>query len=188
MKNVIYVLTSIFTLTFIGCTSSFTISTDYDTDIDFKSYSTFDFLPLSKEGKKWVNDIDQKRLETAITEALALRGITYTPGKKSTTMIGIHVVIKNKMDVTAYSDYYGGMGYYGRGFGYGYPNGAGVNVSTNVYKVGTLVIDQYDTESKKLVWEGIIQGQVNVDPSHRAKNISKNISKLYAKYPLESKE
>ena len=81
-------------------------------------------------------------------------------------MVSTYVHIDEEKGVTAYNNYYGspGYGYYG-GFGYGYGYGYG-GVSTTTYQeysyqVGSLIIDFYDQEEKKLVWQGIGSDQLS---------------------------
>jgi hypothetical protein len=103
-------------------------------------------------------------------------------------MIGFHVVVETKTGTTSYTDHYGGMGYYGGGFGYGYgyPYGGGqstTTTSTYTYVVGTVIIDQYDSQSKKLMWEGVAQGEVDGDRSNREDNIKNDMSRMFQNYP-----
>ena len=72
-------------------------------------------------------------------------------------MIQTSVTIVTKMftdktSTTAYTNYTGGMGY-GRGMGWGMGMGsASTSYSEEDYKEGTIVIDFYDEQSKKLIF------------------------------------
>ncbi|MGB0392137.1 MAG: DUF4136 domain-containing protein [Salibacteraceae bacterium] len=170
-----------------GCGSSISITTDYDKEIDFNKYQTFGFLAWSDKSAAIVNDIDQKRLENAVAVELTKRGMKRVTGMGD-TMIGFHVVVENKTGTTSYTDHYGGMGYYGRGgfgYGYGYPYGGAstTTTSTYTYTIGTVIIDQYDSQSKKLMWEGIAQGELEEDRSNREDNIRKDMVRMFENYP-----
>lgn len=169
-----------------GCGSSITITTDYDKEIDFNNYKTFGFLKWNEESARIVNDIDRARLEKSVTAELEKRGFKRVDGMGD-TMIGFHVIVETKTGTTSYTDHYGGMGYYGRGFGYGYgyPYGGSSTTTTNTYSynIGTVIIDQYDSQTKKLMWEGIAQGELEDDRSKREENIQKDMVRMFANYP-----
>jgi len=171
-----------------ACSSSITITTDYDREVDFKKFKTFGFLEWNKESKALVNDIDRKRLEDAVASELEARGLKRVDGIGD-SMIGFHVVVETKTGTTSYTNHYGGMGYYGYGgfgYGYGYPYGGASTTTTSTYSynVGTVIIDQYDSSSKKLVWEGVAQGEVNQDRKNREEYIKKDIQRMFAEYPV----
>ena len=171
-----------------GCASSISITTDYDKEVNFNNYKTFGFLKWSDESAALVNDIDRGRLEKAVTVELEKRGMKRVDGMGD-SMIGFHVVVENKTGTTSYTNHYGGMGYYGGGtgfgYGYGYPYGGASTTTTSTYSytVGTVIIDQYDSQTKKLMWEGVAQGEVSDDRSNREDNINKDMVLLFANYP-----
>ncbi len=81
-------------------------------------------------------------------------------------------------------------GYYGYGPGWGWGSGMGMSMSTTTvqeynYTVGTLVIDVYDKEDEKLIWESIGTGTVNDNPQKRNKNRPKTIAQIMAQYPVK---
>lgn len=186
MKKILFYAFASILLVGASCTSSISITTDYDKEIDFNKYQTFGFLKWNDESASLVNDIDRGRLEKAVAVELEKRGMKRVDGLGD-TMIGFHVVVENKTGTTSYTDHYGGMGYYGGGFGYGYgyPYGGASTTTTSTYSytVGTVVIDQYDSQSKKLMWEGVAQGEVDGDRSNREDNINKDMVLLFANYP-----
>lgn len=187
MKNLFFIAL-LALLTFgIGCSSSVTITTDYDKEADFTQYKTFGFLKWNAESSALVNDLDRRRLENAVAAELEKRGMKRIDGMGD-TMIGFHVVAEEKTGTTSYTNHYGGMGYYGGGFGYGYgyPYGGSstTQTSTYTYVIGTIVIDQYDASSKKLVWEGIAQGEVKDDKSKREENIKEDMRRMFENYPV----
>ncbi|MFT5877563.1 MAG: hypothetical protein ACI8SA_001427 [Dokdonia sp.] len=190
MKKALFFALAAFLMIGGGCGSSISITTDYDIDVDFKNYKTFGFLKWNDASAALVNDIDRGRLEKSVTDELQKRGMKRVDGLGD-TMIGFHVVVENKTGTTSYTEHYGGMGYYGGGggfgYGYGYPYGGGGGTTTTSsysYRVGTVVIDQYDSQTKKLMWEGVAQGEVDGDRSNREENIKKDITKMFVNYPL----
>lgn len=191
MKNISFIAL-LALLTFgIGCGSSVSITTDYDKEVDFKQYKTFGFLKWNDESAALVNDIDRRRLEAAVAKQLENRGMKRMDGIGN-TMIGFHVVVEQKTGTTSYTNHYGGMGYYGGGFGYGYgyPYGGATSTTTSTYSytIGTVVIDQYDSQTKKLIWEGVAQGEVQGNKSKREENINKDILRMFETYPIPAIE
>jgi hypothetical protein len=61
---------------------------------------------------------------------------------------------------------------------------ATTSLSENDYRVGTLVIDMYDTAEKKLIWQGDMTTDVQEKSQKREKTIPKNIGKLMKKFPI----
>ncbi|UTW66565.1 DUF4136 domain-containing protein [bacterium SCSIO 12643] len=188
MKKLMFYMVAGILLIGAACSSSITITTDYDREVDFTKYKTFGFLEWNKESKQLVNDIDRKRLEDAVAAELEARGLKRVDGIGD-SMIGFHVVVETKTGTTSYTNHYGGMGYYGYGgfgYGYGYPYGGASTTTTSTYSynVGTVIIDQYDSSSKKLVWEGVAQGEVNQDRKNREEYIKKDIQRMFAEYPV----
>ena len=156
--------------------------------MDFTKIKTFGFLKWSDESAALVNDLDQRRLENAVAEEMEKRGMKRVEGMGD-SMFGFHAIVENKTGTTSYTNYYGNMGYYGGGgfgYGYGYPYGgqSSTTTSTYEYQIGTIIIDQFETSTKKLMWEGVAQGEVTGDRSNRDDNIKSDIIRLFANYPV----
>lgn len=188
MRKLLFIAAISFLIIGAGCGSSITVTSDYDKEMDFTAIKTFGFLSWNPESAALLNDLDQRRLENAVSSELEKRGMKRVDGLGD-SMIGFHVVIENKTGTTSYTDYYGGMGYYGRGgfgYGYGYPYGGGGTTTTQTYNytIGTIIIDQYESSTKKLMWEGVAQGEVTGDRSNREENIKSDITRLYKDYPV----
>lgn len=82
------------------------------------------------------------------------------------------------------------MGGYGYGPRWGWGLGAGNVTATTTYSdddytEGTLVVDMYDVDSDKLVWQGILTSRVTEKPEKRDRTIPKNIKKLMKKFPVD---
>lgn len=160
------------------------VKSDYDKTVDFTKIKTYTFEGWAKDSDKILNDLDKKRVTDAFKHELSIRGLEYKEDSADVA-ITLYVVIDNKTSTTAYTTYTGGMGY-GAGWGYGVGGGmATTNVSEYDYKVGTLVIDFYNTTTKKLIWQGINTETVNDKPEKRDKTIPKSVKKLMKKYPVE---
>ena len=138
-----------------------------------------------------MNDLDRRRIEEAFGNEFSKRGITFVDQSEADAAISLFIVVDQKTSTTAYTDHYGGMGGMGYGYGRGYPGwGWGGGMSTtryqeNDYLVGTLVVDVFDTETKKLVWQGVSSGTINEKTKNREARIQKTARAIMDKYPVK---
>ena len=59
------------------------------------------------------------------------------------------------------------------------------------YNVGTLVCDVFDYKTKKLIWQGVVSGEIDDNPKTRERNmprVIKELMKRYPKQPLKEKK
>ena len=166
------------------------VNTDYDKSVDFSQYMTFKFIGWQEGTTDRLNQLDAKKILTALTKELNGRGILMDESTPKMMMV-LFLVVDDKTSTTAYTNYTGGMGYgMGRvGWGAGV-GGMGMGQSTttyseNDYEVGTFVIDFYDSASKKLLWQGILKKNVTENTKKREKKITKAIAKLLKDYPVK---
>ena len=166
------------------------VNTDYDKSVDFSQYMTFKFIGWQEGTTDRLNQLDAEKILTALTKELNGRGILIDGSTPKMVMV-LFLVVDDKTSTTAYTNYTGGMGYgMGRvGWGAGV-GGMGMGQSTTTYsesdyEVGTFVIDFYDSESKKLLWQGILKKNVTENTKKREKKITKAIAKILKDYPVE---
>jgi len=137
-----------------------------------------------------VNDLDKRRIEEAFGNEFSKRGIAFVDQSEADAAVSLFIVVDQKTSTTAYTDYYGGMGGMGYGYGRGYPGwGWGGGMSTTRYQeydylVGTLVVDVFDTDTKKLVWQGVASGTINEKTKNREARIQKMARAIMDKYPV----
>jgi hypothetical protein len=169
------VLLAIIAFSFSACQSSMSVVSDSDKSVDFNQYRTFQLLPWPEELSSLVSRNSQVLIDQSIVETLTRYGYTEVE-KNADLVVSSYVHIDEEQGVTAYNNYYGpsGYGYYG-GFGYGYGYGYGGMSTTTYqeysYQVGSLILDFYDQQEKKLVWQGIGTDQLS-------DNIKKNQNKI----------
>ncbi len=170
--------------------SSTKITSDYDKEADFSKYQDFHYLGWAKESGEMVNDLDKRRIEEAFGNEFSKRGIAFVDQSEADAAVSLFIVVDQKTSTTAYTDYYGGMGGMGYGYGRGYPGwGWGGGMSTTRYQeydylVGTLVVDVFDTDTKKLVWQGVASGTINEKTKNREARIQKMARAIMDKYPV----
>jgi hypothetical protein len=154
-----------------GCTG-IRISTDFDKQVDFSKYKTFNF---SKEvNKVTLNDLNRRRLKDAITRQMVAKGyqISTTPD----LLISAFVKGQAVYSANANSNYWGGMYYWGYGTSNTY-------VDINKSIEGTLFIDLIDVQEKKMIWEGIAEGLVNPRTETREETINSVVGNIFKNFP-----
>ena len=167
--------------------SSIKVVADVDQTVDFSKYKTYSFLGWQQDSDQILNEFDKKRIHDAFIKEFEARGLS--PVAENGDMdVSLFIVLDQKTSTTAYTNYYGGgYGMYSRyrgGWGYGY---ASTTYSESDYLEGTLVMDVFDGESKKQVWQGVATSTVSENPAKREKTIPVKISALMKKYPVQPK-
>jgi len=166
------------------------VKSDYDKSVDFSKIKTYAFAGWEKDSDKILNDFDKKRIKDALQNEFSSRGLNYVKSGGDVD-ITLYIVVSEKTSTTAYTTYTGGMGYYGgrRGWGMGYGGvgmgSASTSYSESDYLEGTFVVNMFDKNTKKLLWEGVITSVVKDKPKKREKSIPKNIKKLMKEYPVK---
>ncbi|HBH25279.1 MAG TPA: DUF4136 domain-containing protein [Cytophagales bacterium] len=177
---------------FIHSCSSLKTNYDYDKSADFSQYETFEYYGWAENSDKILNDLEKKRIEGAFAEEFFKRGLELARNDGD-MVVSLFIVVDQKTSKTAYTNHYGGGPYmYGAGWGWygGYGAYGGMSTTTYTesdYLEGTLIVDVFDKESKKLIWQGTAQKVIEENPQKRAQNIPKVAAALMRKFPVEPK-
>ena len=155
------------------------ITIDYAHGYDFSSLKTFQYVETKDSNAG--NDLTDDRLHAAIIREMKENGgeeVTSNPD----FYITYHVVTKDNTVFNTTNYGYGGWGPGWGGYGmYGYGYGAGITDSTTrayTYTDGTLIIDAYDPETKKLIWRGTGTVTLKSKPEKQAKQVDKILDKM----------
>jgi hypothetical protein len=76
------------------------------------------------------------------------------------------------------------------GFGGGWRWGGGFGDATTTvdnYKVGTLVVDLFDTNTKTLIWRGSSSDTLSDKSDKNIKNLDKGVQKMFDHFPPSEK-
>ena len=138
------------------------LRSDYDRDVDFGQYRTFDFFDRAERagsGPAYNTLIDQ-RIEAAIARELEARG--YARSDSPDLLVNYSVVTQKVQEVRSAPSarpVYPHYGYRGRYYdpwpSYGY------DTWVVDYEKGSLLVDLVDADTRKLVWEGAGEGRVS---------------------------
>ncbi|MCG8308580.1 MAG: DUF4136 domain-containing protein [Cytophagales bacterium] len=174
---------------FLGACSSITVTSDYDKEVDFTKYKTFEYYGWTEESDKILNRFDKERIEQAFGAEFAKRGLKYVDDGGD-MVVSLFIVVDKKTSTTAYTNHYN-MGGYGYGPGWGWYGGyGGMGTSTTTYSeqdylVGTLVVDVFDKAGKKLIWQSVGQKTVDDNPNTRDKNTAKVAAAIMKPFPIQ---
>lgn len=174
-------LTLAILITLTSC-SSVKVSSDYDTEANFKGYRTFAFYKKGID-KASVSDLDKKRIMRAIEAELTAKGFT----KSSNPDILVSIFTKSRERVNINNNNFG----WGWGWGWGRWGWGGSpwlwgnqNIRVNQYTEGTLFIDFIDKNENELVWQGIGSGAMKIkNPKKKEERIKSFVKEILSSYP-----
>jgi hypothetical protein len=155
-----------------GC-STITVSTDYDRQANFASYSTFEL----RSGESIKNRLMRERIEAALVTELTSKGLSRAT-RRPDLWVSTHVRMSNEkqIDTTRFGYGWGRWGYWG----------GGTSVTTvRRVPVGTLIVDLVDAGRKELVWQGVASDAIDPGASaaERDKAVAAMIAKMFKDYP-----
>jgi hypothetical protein len=159
---------------FAGKSSAQQVKTDYDRSADFSQYKTY-----SWEHVKTQDSLDVDRIKSSVNAALAARGWTQVDSGGDVSIVAMEITRNQQTLNTFYDGLGGGWGW--RRFGGG---GFGeATTTTETYTVGTLVVDLFDTKTKKLLWRGTSSDTLSNNSAKNIKNLDKGVAKLFKQFP-----
>ncbi|UCF38889.1 MAG: DUF4136 domain-containing protein [Acidobacteriota bacterium] len=157
---------------------------DYDRNADFSAVKTYAW---AEQEQAEINDLNQKRIVSAVESQLALKGLKAVDSDPDVYVAYFTDDDEQVVVDTTHMGYGYGPGMYWDPF---WGGGMGMSTSTSrvrTYTQGTLVVDLYHADEKQLVWRGVVTATVNEDPRKLEKQINKGVAKLFKKYPPAEK-
>src|SRR5580698_6523143 len=154
------------------------VKTDYDRNADFNQYKTFSWQNVHTENPLWVG-----RIKSAVNSALAAKGWTLVDSGGSVSIMALEMNQTHQTLDTYYDDFGGGWG--GRGWGGGGFGSA--TTTTSTYRVGTLVVDWFDSKTKTLIWRGSASDTLSDKSDKNIKHLDKAVDKLFEHFPPNEK-
>lgn len=167
-----------FLLLIVAACATIKVTSDYDKAAPFSSYKTYAFTQEALNLN--IEELNRKRLITAIENELSLKG--FTKAEKPDVLIDVKISGEKKQTATATtSGGYGyGYGYYRYGWG-----GGTTTINYDSYVEGTVFVNMIDAANNSVVWQGRGVGTVDPDASasKREKNINYGVKQIFAQYP-----
>jgi hypothetical protein len=145
------------------------VKTDYDHKADFSQYKTYSWEKIQTSNALWVD-----RIKGAVNAALTAKGWTPVESGGDVAILAMEMA-HNHPTLNTYYDGFGGGWRWG-GFG---------DVTTTVtnYTVGTLVVDLFDANSKKLIWRGSSNESLSNKSDKNIKALDKDVQKMFDHFP-----
>jgi hypothetical protein len=159
---------------FAGVASAQQVKTDYDRGTNFAQYKTY-----SWENVKTKDPLDVDRIKSAVNAALSAKGWTQVDTGGDVSIVAVEMTNTQQTLNTFYNGMGGGWGW--RRFGGG---GFGeATTTTDTYKVGTVVVDLFDTKTKQLIWRASSSDTLTNNSDKNIKNLDKGVDKMFKKFP-----
>lgn len=162
------------TLVFAGMASAQQVKTDYDRSANFALYKTY-----SWEHVETKDPLNVDRIKHAVNTVLAARGWTMVDSGADVAVVAMEITRDQQTLDTFYDGFGGGWGW--RRFGGG---GFGeATTTTDTYKVGTVVVDLFDTKTKQLIWRGAASDTLSNNSDKNIKNLNESVDKMFKHFP-----
>jgi uncharacterized protein DUF4136 len=143
------------------------VRSDFDHSANFSKFRTFMWIrePVTDE------PFAAKRIMKAVNLQLTARGLRQV-SQGADLAIGANLATEEKH---TWETYYSGSGWdWGAGW---------TTTEEKTYQVGTLTVDVFDAETKKIVWQGIGIDTLSSHADKRTKDRDKQIEKMFRGFP-----
>jgi hypothetical protein len=172
VQKVVFVLIGILLLA--GKLSAQQVKTDYDRSANFAQYKTYSWQHV-----KTKDPLDVDRIKNAVNAALTAKGWTQVDAGGDVSIVVMEITRTQQTLNTFYDGFGGGWGW--RRFGGG---GFGeATTTTDTYKVGTVVVDLFDTKTKQLIWRGTSSDTLSNNSDKNIKNLNRGAEKMFKHFP-----
>ncbi len=157
------------------------VTIDYAHDFDFGSVKTFQYVD-TKESNVKGNDMMAQRVADMIKKELREGGLTEVQ-ENPDIYVTYHFTTEERTSYQTTNFGYGGYGAGWGGWGYGGMGGMGSSTTQAInYTDGTLIIDAYDSNEKKMVWRGTGTVTVKAKPEKQIKQVDNILKKIGNKW------
>jgi hypothetical protein len=153
------------------------VKTDYDRGADFSQYKTYSWEKVNTQNPLWVD-----RIKAAVNSALAAKGWTEVEAGGNASIMAMEMTQSHQTLNTYYDSFGGGWGWRG-GFGGDFGDST---TTESTYKVGTLVVDLFDANTKKLIWRGSSSDTLSDKSAKNIKNLDRGVEKMFDRFPPDT--
>lgn len=154
------------------------IRTDYDRAAEFSRYKTYSWGKVHTENPLLVD-----RIKEAVASALAAKGWREVESGGDVSIMAMEMTEDHRTLNTYYDSFGGGWGW--RRWG-GLGDGFGTSTTTEeTYEVGTLVVDLFDTNARKLIWRGSASDTLSDKSDKNIKKLNSDVQRMFDHFPPE---
>jgi hypothetical protein len=149
------------------------VRTDYDHSATFANYKTYSWLKVQAGDSLW-NDL----LQQDVDAQLAYKGWTKSESGAD-AMVSAFRGTQNEQTLQTFYDGFGGRWRW-RGFN----GGDGLaTTTTEVTKVGNVVVDIFDVKSQTLLWRGKDSDDLSSNVDKNVQKLEKDIDNMFKQFP-----
>ncbi|MEM0518158.1 DUF4136 domain-containing protein [Aequorivita flava] len=151
-----------------------TVAVDYDKQVDFEKYNSYNYFPTIDSG---LNELDDNRIIHITDSLLQQRGFT----KSETPQLYINFYARESVSRSRNTI---GIGVGGGGGNVGVGVSGGIPIGGNVVNQ-QLTIDFIDVEKDDLVWQAVADGEMKerATPQQKEAYYISVLQKILTKYP-----
>ena len=147
------------------------VTTDYDHHADFSRYKTYSWIGV-KAGPLW-----EERIQADVDSALAAKGWQKSASNGDAALSAFGST-QNQQRLNTFYD--GFPGWRWGGFGES-------TTTVENTKIGTLVVDIFDGQSKHLIWRAQAAEALSGKPEKNEKKLADTVDDMFKKFPPSSK-
>jgi len=159
---------------FVAASFAQQVKTDYDRGADFSQYKTYSWEKVQTQDSLWID-----RIKEAVNATLTARGLTPVESGGDIAIVAVEAT-QNQRTLNTFYDGFGGWGW--RGFGDGLATTTVQNVA-----VGTLMVDLFDSQTKKLIWRGTSSETLSEKSDKNEKKLEKSVDEMFKHFPPPSR-
>jgi len=159
-----------------ACASTPVVHTDHDPAASFSTYRTYAW----RQEPPASNPLVRQRLVAAIEARLQAKGWSPAPESEADIALVGNVASREEQTIETFYEGPAWGEWEWRGV-----TGHGGYRTTHVYNytVGTLVLDMFDTRTKKAVWRATAEGTVPAMPKQVDAALQAAVDKMFAEFP-----
>jgi hypothetical protein len=155
-----------------GCGYRIKTATDYNHSVRFSGYDTFFFLKGNSSG----NLLLDQRVTADVEAALTSKGWVEVPPGEGRAAVVVHAATQAKHSYATFYDGWGGWQWRWRGAG-------SSTTFVQDYKVGAVVVDIFDADTKEAIWRGSASDALSGNPKDKSKATERAVAKMFNKFP-----
>jgi len=154
------------------------VSYSFDKDADFSKFKTYKWAKIPNQLQ--LDELTAGQLVGTLELELAKKGLKKSPSDEADLYIGYQIASGKGKQLSNSN--------VGLTYGAGGGGNSAAAAATTVHS-GQLVLDMYDTTTKKLVWRGVVSHSIEPDakPEKKQKHMDKAVEKLLNDYPPKKK-
>ena len=160
---------------------------NYDRNANFAKYKTYRWVEI--DGAIRLDELTHKQLQNALDIELSRKSLIKIKENDPDLLISYQAAIDHEQPFNAFTGGFGPAWGYGLGWGTGW-GGPSYGTSIIVARpttmhAGSLGMDIYDADQKKLVWRGEATKTIDIraKPDKRQRIIDTGVAKLLRNYP-----